>query len=438
MSMSPFSAMSTAVSGMAAQSTNLGAISNNLANASTVGYKQEVTDFESLVDNGGASGATILDGVRTINTMDIASAGQLQSTGVGTDMAINGQGFMIVNTSADGSGSELLTRAGSFRQDANGDLVNAAGYYLQGQAVPLNGAGVPSAAASMSALTTVNVANLTSAGSPTTTMTFMANLPASETAYSTTTPAASTSTMTYYDALGAAQSLQFQFTPTMAASGSAATNTWTMNIYDSASTTPTTPVGSATMVFNGTGTNAGTLSSVTPIGGAGVYDGVAGTFSITTASGTTIPIDIGALNSAKGMSQFTGSYQTTQTAQDGSGFGTLQGISIGATGLVTASFSNGATHAIYQIDLATVPNPDGLLPVNGDAFSLSGTSGAARLAIPGEGNAGTVNAGSLEGSNVDMTTQLTDMIATQRAYSSDAMVVQTAAQMLDTLTHIQA
>ncbi len=435
--MSLLSAFGSALSGLSAQSAALNNISNNIANSSTVGYKEADTDFASLIDATSIGSPSAPAGVSSSTTMDVTKAGQLQSTGVNTDIAINGQGFMVVNTNAtSANGKYLLTRAGSFRSDASGNLVNAGGYYLQGQPLDSTGAAVPTAG-TLSALTTVNVSNLTATASPTTAVTFTANLPASDTAYAATTPSPSTSSMTYYDALGSAQSLQFQFTPTPATSaGTANTNTWTMNIYDSASLTPTTPVGTASLVFNSKGTGAGTLESVTP--SAGTYDGTAGTFTITTASGQTLPINIGALNSASGMTQFSGSYQTTQESQNGAAFGTLQSVSIGNNGVVTASFSNGTTRPIYQVDLVTVPNPDGLTATSGDAYSLSSAAGAPQISTPGQGAAGTLDAGNLEGSNVDITTQLTNMIATQRAYSSNAMVIQTTSQMMDAINRLNA
>jgi flagellar hook protein FlgE len=435
--MSIFSAIGSALSGLTAQAANLSTISNNISNASTVGYKQAETEFESMVD-GGAS-ATALGGVATSTRMDISTAGQLQSTGVSTDIAISGQGFMVVNTNAtSANGSYLLTRAGSFRPDASGNLVNAAGYYLQGQQLNLSGVPVQSASA-LGSLTTVNVSNLSDTGSETTAMTFTANLPSTDTAYAATAPAAVSSSMTYYDGLGSAQSLQFQFTPTVpAASGSPNSNTWTMNIFDSASTTPTTPIGTATLVFNSTGANAGTLASVTPVGGVGAYDATAGTFTVTTSGGQNLPITIGAVNSPGGITQFDGDYQTTKMLQNGAPFGVLQGVSIGNDGIVSASFSNGTTRPIYQVDLVKVPNPDGLTPVSGDAFNMSLEAGVPQIITPGQGGVGTLDAGSLEGSNVDITSQLTNMIQTQRAYSSNAMVVQTANQMLDTINHLNA
>jgi len=434
--MSLFSAIGTAVSGLSAQSTALTNISNNVANASTVGYKESDTDFESLVYASNTVNSGAPGGVAASTNYDVTTGGQLQSTGVSTDLAISGSGFFVVNTNATPtSGNYLLTQAGSFRPDANGNLVNAAGYYLQGQA--LSGSPATTAPSTLSTLSTVNISNLAATGSPTTAMTFNANLPSSETAYAATAPSPSTSSMTYYDALGGSQSLQFQFTPTVpAAAGDPNSNTWTMNIYDSASSTPTTPVGSATLVFNGTGADAGTLASVTPTTGS--YDSTTGAFSVTTATGQTLPISIGTLNSASAMTQFDSTYQTTNLSQNGAGFGVLQGVSVGSNGIVTASFSNGTSRPIYQVDLVTVPNADGLTPVSGDAFQLSNAAGVPMITQPGSGAAGTISAGSLEGSNVDLTTQLTNMIETQRAYSSNAMVVQTTSQMLDTIDHLNS
>jgi flagellar hook protein FlgE len=151
-----------------------------------------------------------------------------------------------------------------------------------------------------------------------------------------------------------------------------------------------------------------------------------------------LPIKIGGLNSPSGLTQFDGSYQTTQLSQNGAGFGLLQGVSIGSGGVVSASFSNGTTRPIYQLSLVTVPNPDGLTPTSGNAYQISSVSGAPLISTPGQGATGTIDAGQLEGSNVDITTQLTNMIETQRAYSSNAMVIQTGKEMLDTINRLNA
>jgi flagellar hook protein FlgE len=432
--MSINTAIDSALSGMTAESARLSSISSNVANSSTVGYKATETDFESMV-LGSGNGNSNTGGVTTTSWNDVATAGQIQSTGVSTDIAINGQGFMVVKDSATaGSGSYYLTQAGSFRPDSDGNLVNAAGYYLQGQAIGASGVAgqVPQ---ELTGLSTVNISNLTVAATPTTTMAYEANLPSSDTAYSATPPNPSSSSVTYYDGLGNAQSLTFDFTPaTAAASGDPSTNTWTMNIYDSASSTPATAVGSATLTFASSGTTAGELQSVVPT--AGSYDPTAGTFSITTGGGATLPISIGAIGSPSGLTQLDGNFTTTQVSQNGASFGTVQGVTIGTDGTVTAAFSNGATRPIYQLDLAVVSNPDGLTPANGGAFSLSGTAGTPQLFQAGTGPAGTTEGGALEGSNVDLSTELTNLIATQNAYSSSAQVIQAANQMLQVVNHL--
>lgn len=433
--MSILGAMNTAVSGLDAESTELSNISNNIAGSSTVGYKDADTDFETLVLASGSGMSAQLGGVTATTQLDVTTAGQLQTTGVSTDIAVNGDGFLVVNSNANSAnGSYYLTQAGSFRPDADGNLVNAAGYYLQGQPTDANGNVIGGAASTMSGLQTVNISDISAAATPTTTMTFNANLPSTDTEYSSTPIAASSTGVTYYDSLGNAQTLTFQFVPTQAAaSGDPATNTWTMNILDSAAATPTTPLASATIAFNSTGANAGEMSSITPTSG-GTYDATNGAFSITTTDGQTIPINIGELNSPNGITQLDGSYTTTQIQANGSPFGTMQSVAIGTNGLVTASFSNGTTRPIYQLDVATVPDPDGLTPVTGDAYSVSQQSGVVQLFTPGTGPAGTTDGGTLEGSNVNLSTELTNLIATQRAYSSSATVIQTANQMLNTLT----
>jgi flagellar hook protein FlgE len=437
--MSLLTAIDSALSGLNAQATALSNISNNVANSSTVGYKEADTEFDSMVLASSTTGAGVsadLAGSSATTRMDISRAGQIQTTGVATDIAVNGSGFLVVNDSANSStGNYLVTRAGSFRPDANGNLVNTGGYYLQGLPLDPNGnpvsGGQPN---TFSALSTVNVANLTSQSTPTTEMTFTANLPSANTAYTAAPPAASTSSVNYFDPLGTAQSLQFSFAPTIpATAGNPPSNTWTMNIYDSA-TSPTTPVGSATLAFQSTGANAGELQSVAAT--TGTYDPAAGTLTITTGSGQTLPITIGSPNSPGGMTQLDGGYNTSTITQNGSGYGLLQGVSIGSTGDVIASFTNGATRPIYQLDLATFPAPDALTPASGGAFAVSPAAGVPQLFQAGTGPVGTTEGGALEGSNVDLGSELTNLIETQRAYSSTAEVIKSATDMLDVVNHL--
>jgi flagellar hook protein FlgE len=205
-----------------------------------------------------------------------------------------------------------------------------------------------------------------------------------------------------------------------------------MNVADSGSPAAANTIATATLNFDSNGLLMATSASTVPSSTA--YDPTTGILSVTTGDGQNIGINVGSTGSTAGISQLDGSYQTTKIQTDGSSFGLMQSVSIGTDGIVTAAFSNGATRPIYQIDVAIVPNPDGLAPVSGDAYSLTPAAGVAQLYAAGTGPAGTTVGGSLEGSNVDLSTELTNLIATQRAYSSSATVIQTANAMLGTLT----
>jgi len=483
--MTAINALRTSTSGLNAQATKLAGISNNIANSSTVGYKRVDTQFESLVLEGTSSGSTALAGTAAHNRVEISKVGQVQSTGIDTDIAVNGNGFLVVNEGPGSDGKYLATRAGSFRPDANGNLVNAAGYYLQGVKLGADGQPVGNMGDNnLESLTTVNISNTSVASSPTTQMTFWANLPSTQTAPSLNPPGhdAFISSVDYYDALGASQTLTYRFTPAVEVPGAAATNTnkWTLEIFDSATTTEDGLVGRIGLEFwdETAGPNkAGTIKAVTDaddtsvesavpadvdgdianpktygrampthpdgpqlatIGGKGQYESDNGTLNIKVANGVVdLPLKIGRLDSISGITQLAGNYTPVKVEKDGSAFGMLERVSVENDGKVVATFSNGQSRAIYQVKLAVFPNADGLNPVRGDAYEMSRAAGAVRLLTAGEGSAGTTSGGALESSNVDIGTELTNLIETQRAYSSNASVVRTADQMLEEATNLK-
>lgn len=495
--MTAINALRTSTSGLNAQAQKLAGISNNIANSSTVGYKRVDTQFESLVLEGTSSGSTALAGTAAHNRVEISKVGQVQSTGIDTDIAVNGNGFLVVNEGSGSDGKYLATRAGSFRPDAGGNLVNAAGYYLQG--VKLGADGLPVGNMgdnNLESLTTVNVSNTSVASSPTTQMTFWANLPSAQTAYASPPPDQNSfvSSVDYYDALGTSQTLTYRFTPVVpATSGTDNSNKWILQVFDSATGSASTAataadhlVGSVQMEFwpASAGANlAGTIKSVTtgngtsasngdgttttdPVGttvldpaswgrdgdadgavdtipGLGSYDPLTGKLSFKVGAGTAggattdLPISIGTPDSVSGMTQLAGSYTPVRVEKDGSAFGLLERVSVQDDGKVIATFSNGQSRAIYQLKLAVFPNADGLNPVRGDAYEMSREAGSVRLLTAGEGAAGTTSGGALESSNVDIGTELTNLIETQRAYSSNASVVRTADQMLEEATNLK-
>lgn len=429
--MSNLDAFRSSVTGMAAQSAKLSAISNNIANASTTGFKRTDTQFESMVLGTAAGGAPIAAGTRAVQRVEISKAGQLQSTGNPTDIAISGGGFLVVNRAADDSGAFLATRAGSFRLDAEGNLVNGAGYFLQGVPTDATGAMTGGDGTTLGGLKTVNLSGVAVDAAPTTRMGFWANLPVGQ----TTAGAAGTaygSSVDYYDPLGRAQTLTFRFAPTVATEAGTSSNTWTMTVADSASGAD--PIGTVTLGFDG---GTGRLKQV---GGAdaAAYDAATGALTVKAGGGTQpIAIDIGMPGSASGLTQLSGDFFETRVDKDGAAPGTLQGVTVASDGKVVASFTNGQSRPVYQLRLATVTNPDGLTPVQGDAFEFSTRAGELRLGNPGEGTAGTTVGGALESSNVDMNVELTNLIETQRAYSSNATVIRTADEMLQETNNLK-
>lgn len=488
--MTAINALRTSTSGLNAQATKLAGISNNIANSSTVGYKRVDTQFESLVLEGTSSGSTALAGTAAHNRVEISKVGQVQSTGIDTDIAVNGNGFLVVNEGAGSDGKYLATRAGSFRPDANGNLVNAAGYYLQG--VKLGADGLPVGNMgdnNLESLTTVNISDTSVASSPTTQMTFWANLPSTQTAPADVKPNnnAFVSSVDYYDALGASQTLTYRFTPVVPDMGAGTTNSnsWTLEIFDSATgagdaadesrcvamiglefwdekaeagkagtikavidqdgrntkSSPLTAAGVPNPVTHGQDKTTTDPAWTATVSAKGDYDPLTGSLTVNVANdgarSVKLPIKIGVPDSISGVTQLAGNYTPVKVEKDGSAFGMLERVSVENDGKVVATFSNGQSRAIYQVKLAVFPNADGLNPVRGDAYELSRAAGAVRLLTAGEGSAGTTSGGALESSNVDIGTELTNLIETQRAYSSNASVVRTADQMLEEATNLK-
>ncbi len=234
----------------------------------------------------------------------------------------------------------------------------------------------------------------------------------------------------YYDSQGGTQPITVAFTKSSA-------NTWDYTVSyagDSANITGANPIYSGTMAFNTDGTlaNADTTQA-TPSGNI--------TLNIpwSAASGLaaqTVTVDMGTLNSSNGMSQFDTASSLTNSTTNGALFGSLSGVSVDTSGNIEAQFTNGLSQKIGEVPLATFSNEDGLSPTSGTAFAQSATSGAAVISNAGTNGAGNIQDSSLEGSTVDLASEFTDLITTQRAYSASARIVTTADQMLQTLEQL--
>ena len=427
--MSILGAMYSAVSGLGAQSTKLGVISDNISNSSTTGYKRSEVEFSSLVTQQISNHSYSSGGVQSDVRRQVDKQGLLQSTSSNTDIAINGGGFFAVSDTQNADPSQdliALTRAGSFVPDDQGFLRNAAGYYLMGWQLNPDGTTVNPAPArdTFASLEPVNVSGINFTGAPTVNMTFAGNLPAQLANGTPGTPIRTD--IEYFNDLGVSNTLTLQWTP----SADGVANDWQLQIFDSATGGGTTPVYDQIVSFNASGANAGSPSSIPGIAG--------GVLAIPVDGGVqTLNLNIGDVNSSSGITQFAGEYTPTKITKDGALFGVVNTVEIDEKGIVTAVFNNGSRRPIYQIPIAIVQNPNGLTARDGTAFVQSRDSGSLYLWDAGSGPAGKTAGDSLEQSNVDIATELTNMIETQRTYSSNAKVIQTADEMLQELTQLK-
>jgi flagellar hook protein FlgE len=433
--MSLTGAMMIGVTGLNANSKALSIASSNIANVNTVGYKAGQNNFSTLLADSMGSGDISSQGVISIGTQNVTQQGLLQTTQSPTDLGINGNGFFVVNQLSDGSGRTLYTRAGTFTPDSNGDLKNAAGFYLMGWPVDING-NIPTDRNDMSP---VNVAGLSGKAQATTEMTVQANLQASTAvkAYTTGQMASGavtpdfTRTINVYDSQGGAQPLGISFVKTGA-------NTWAYEVsYQGAGTniTGTNPIATGTMTFNSDGTLANADGSATPATGM-INVTVPWNPATSGLQPQALSLNMGTVGSSDGLTQFDSPSALVNSSVNGALFGNLTGVNIDPNGFVTAQFSNGLVQKIYKLPIATFSNPNGLAAVSGNAYAVTNESGNAIVGEANTGGAGSISSSSLESSTVDLAGEFTNLITTQRAYSASARIITTADQMLQRLDQI--
>jgi flagellar hook protein FlgE len=292
-------------------------------------------------------------------------------------------------------------------------------------------------------MTAVNINALSGKAEATTTMTIQANLKASTTAQTTytagdvnggTITADFQRTINVYDSQGGQQPLQISYVKTGA-------NTWSYEVSyqgDAANIGGATnnPIATGDVTFN----SDGTLDTVTDTTGGTSTASTDGKVNITipwdASSGLqsqNISLNLGTLGTSNGITQFDSDSAMPSSQVDGSLFGSLSGVSIDPDGFVTANFSNGLSQKIYKLPVATFANSNGLTAVNGNAYQASNSSGTATINEATTGGAGGIQSQSLEGSTVDLATEFTNLITTQRAYQASTRIVTTASDMLDQL-----
>ncbi|MEM8569341.1 MAG: flagellar hook-basal body complex protein [Pseudomonadota bacterium] len=442
--------MNAGISGLNANGNKLSTIADNISNSETYGYKRADVDFASMtVSSGGSSGgvgggrSALAGGVSTNVRWDVAAKGALEGTGNSTDLAVQGRGMLPITSMAsyEANPDELdlmLTTTGSFHTDKDGFLTTSSGMVLLGWAADADGTIPAQARDTTEGLEPVKINLSGVAAVPTESIGMYANLPADATA-DDSAGTAETMTLEYYDTLGSAQNLTVTFTPDVAASGAAQTNTWNMVIVDEKSGNT---VGDYDIEFSDATATAGEVDTVTSnSGGTGSYttsyDSASGLITMN-LDGQSIEIGVGSDSGGdQFLSQLSSSFSSKGVTTDGSPAGTYQGVTIDENGYIEASYSSGFSKTIYQIPLADVPNLDGLSVLDNQSFSISAESGSLYLWEAGDGPTGTIEGFALELSTTDIATELTSMIRTQRAYSSNAKVIQTVDEMLQETTNLK-
>ncbi|CDZ35617.1 flagellar hook protein FlgE [Neorhizobium galegae] len=432
--MSIFGTMKTAVSGMNAQANRLGTVGDNIANSSTVGYKRSSTAFSTLVLPS-TQGSYSSGGVETNVRYSIAEQGGIQYTTSSTDLAIQGEGFFIVS---DPNGTPYLTRAGAFVKDATGFLKNTAGFNLMGYPYGTN----PPAAVvnGFNGLEEININDFGMVSSPSTAGSFPANLDKGAAivplanrpgANAATAVITNKSSLTAYDHAGAKVLYDFYYTKT-----GAGPDTWEVSVYRQDQSTnggfPYTATApkvlvqqTVTLEFD---PNTNKLKTTAPASPNSI------TFVDPNDGATpaqSIKIDL------SDMTQFAAAFTPGKGIIDGNAPSPITDVEIGGDGLVTAVYQDGGRRPIYQVALATVPSIDKLLPQNGNVYLPTNDSGVVTIGFPQAGAFGQIYSGALESSNVDIASELTEMIESQRVYTANSKVFQTGSDLMDVLINLK-
>jgi len=426
------SSLNAGVAGLAANASKLATISDNIANSSTYGYKRAVADFHSMVIDSG-TGSYSAGGVRVTTQRLIDERGPLVSTSNPTDLAVRGRGMLPVTEQvgiAGGDYSMKLATTGSFRPDADGYLTTSSNLVLLGWPANPDGTIPTFPRDTAGGLEPVRINTNQFLGNATTAMSLVANLPATATEAGAPGDPEVLS-IEYFDNLGKSESLSISFEPTVPATG--ASNQWTMILSDSASGGAV--VGEYVLTFDDTRGLGGRLTSVADVSG-GPYDAGTGSISVTVDGGP-IEIEIGMIGAPGGMTQLSNAFAPVSISKDGSPVGNMTSVEVDANGYVHAFFDNGVSRRIYQVPLVDVPNPNGLLTQDHQSYRVTPESGAFFLWDAGDGPTGDVVSFAREESATDVAGELTQLIQTQRAYSSNAKVIQTVDEMLQETTNIK-
>jgi flagellar hook protein FlgE len=445
--MSISSAMNAGVSGLNANSNKLATISDNIANSRTAGYKRADTDFASMTVASNVRSYTA-GGVRSTVIRDIEAKGSFIGTNNATDIAISGRGLLPVTSIAPVRAGELdyplmLVPTGSFQPDASGVLRTPSGLVLLGWPADLDGTVPEPPRDTAAALRPVTINRASVAAEPTRTITLSANLPAAATGPTADPSAVFPITVEYFDTLGASQTLAFEFSVVEDPDnpGQPRPNVWRLGIVDRASNTP---MGTYEITFSAAPGSGGSIQSITQVVPADPdvtsnYNINTGEIEMTLPSGQEMRVRIGRENAEapQFLSQLASIFSPVGVTKDGAPAGTYSGVTIDENGYLSINYSSGFSRVIYKIPVADVPNMNGLRPLDNQAFAVTAASGSVYFWDAGTGPAGSFLGFAQEQSTTDIAQELTQLIQTQRAYSSNAKIIQTVDEMLQETTNLK-
>jgi flagellar hook protein FlgE len=401
---------SIALSGLTAANSALDITSNNISNADTTGFKNSQAEFGTVFSSGAVNlnTSTAGEGVQLIASPQQFTQGDITTTSSPLDMAISGNGFFTVS----GANGYVYTRNGEFQEDSNGNVTTSNGQFLQVYPPLANGG------FNTGALQNLNLNTAQSAPVATSTGTVNVNLPSNDTVptaapFNPTNPATysqSTST-TVYDSLGNSYPATFYYTQT------ATPGTWDVNM----TVNGTQVGGTQTLKFS----SAGIVT--TPANGELTFAGFT-----PTDGATAMNMTFNYSNSTQYGTQF----GVNSITQNGYTTGQLSTVSVDSTGIVSAVYTNGRSTQLGQLAIANFPDPQGLQQLSDTEWAQTFSSGTVVQGTAGSAGFGTVQSSALESSNVDLTTELVNMITEQRAFQANAQVITTADQLSQTVIGI--
>lgn len=397
------------LSGLNAAAKGLDAVSNNVSNANTVGFKRAgalFSDvFAALVSSPGTGQVGI--GVNVPAIRQSFTQGNISVTNNPLDLAINGGGFFRLNS----NGAIGFTRNGQFLVDKSGYIVNSAGSRLTGYAADVNGVIVPSSPTDIQISSADLTPKATTIGSIGLNLDSRATVPTAPFLYTDPTTYNSSTAMTVFDSLGNSHVLTLFFRKDGA-------NDW--QVYTGLDGAAPEPAGGTALTF----TSAGAVAT----GGT-----IATSFALTNGATTplVVSLDLGA------ATQYGSTFGVNSMTQDGYTSGRLSGLTVASDGVVQGRYSNGQTRNLGQVVLANFANPNGLHSQGGNLWTETTTSGQPLIGTPNSGSLGALQSAAVEESNVDLTAELVNMITAQRNYQANAQSIKTQDQIMQTLINLR-